>query len=938
MEIGTVLVYLSLVLATASVASSLSHIYTKDRRHRNVSRFLVFLCFITTTTAFFLLVYYFLEPNLGIHYVHGHTSTDYPWYYKLTGLWAGEEGTIVLWVWLISLSIIIEEAIQGWRAKKAGVDDKAVLLYDWIRTISMIILIAFFILLINTDVFKATTTLDLVSFPDGRGINRLLLTPLMIAHPPVEFAAYAFMTLPLASALAYLITGDRKWTDSSLQWSRLSWLFLSLGIGIGALWAYTVLGWGLYWGWDPVEVANLIPWIALTGFVHTQSYFRKRGQYSFLAPLLAVVTFVLIIFATFETRSGFVTSPLHAFTGPGTGLSDPGDRLIAILEGNLGAGFFMMMMLAVLLVAGILFMWMFYNIRKREGSLKGAAGMFPSLYMIFLAILLLFAIVDVASFTSLGLRVSNLIGFGNKGIGLTILALLIIGIPILWIIYTSQEKEEDTEPVTLASVINDKTTMLVSVSIFTIWFVTTLLLMILGSEGLQPEVFESRLPLIIIPLMITLVVCLAWRYLGRQNSVYVIVALIIATFLAYYAVFSGNVFGAYIVVLIGALFAAIYRIFMMATGSTRKTGKRSLQIAGLFLVIAGIIGMLFWSSLTRIIGFSPPVKPDLLIGALGFLASAGAMIGGLFCLRGRSPLICIIGSILGILTLGYFFVGSVISMIALLLILMSISAFSKDRLNVQSVRSVLGGVSPHLIHLSIVLLLIGYAGSTYLMVEEDEDFLAYSGGALLVGIPVNFEGYELRLVDSHGIDVEGDGTFEEITAIAEITRDGTLIGEAEFHLWWMIPANPNDAHYMLDVYVENTYYEDIYIIPDAMNTADDNDWIWAHEVTPPGDTPRRFESDDVQGVSFKIKTLPLMGALWGGLWMGSFGIFLLVFVDYLPIRRPPVKKDKTRPKAKEEVVEEAKVAGVKVEEGVEVAEKDYEKLLEEELMKLEEEG
>jgi cytochrome c-type biogenesis protein CcmF len=894
-----------------------------------VSRFLVFLTFITSTAFFFLLVYYFLAPNFDINYVHGHTSTAYPWYYKLTGLWAGEEGTIVLWIWFIALSVIIEEAIQSWRAKKAKLDDKAVLLFDWIRVISMIILIAFLVLLIVTDVFQATPTLDRVSFPDGKGINRLLLTPMMIAHPPVEFAAYAFMTLPLASVLAYLITGDNKWTDSSLQWSRLSWLFLSLGIGIGALWAYTVLGWGLYWGWDPVEVANLIPWIALTAFVHTQSYYRKRGQYNFLAPLLAVVTFILIIFATFETRSGFVASPLHAFTGPGAGLADPGDRLVAVLEGNLGAAFFMMMMLAVLLVAGILFMAMFYNIRKREGSLKGAAGIFPVLYMIFLAILLLFAIVDVASFTSLGLNASDLVGFGNKGIGLAILALLIIGIPILWIIYTSQEREDDSKPVTLSSVINDKTTMLVSVSIFTIWFATTLLLMILGSEGLQPEVFESRLPLIIIPLMITLVVCLAWRYLGRQNSIYVMVALIFATVLAYFAVFSGNVFGAYIVVLIGALSAAVYRIFMMATGSTRKTGKKSLQIAGLFLVIAGILGMLFWSNLTRIIGLSPPVKPDLLIGGLAFLASAGALIGGLFCLRGRSPLICIIGSFFGILSLGYFFIGSIISIIALLLILTSLPAFSKTRLNIQSVRSVLGGISPHLIHVGIVLLLIGYAGSTYLMKEKEFD--AYSE-PLLAGSPNDFEGYELRLIDSQGTDVDGDGRYEDINAIVEISRDGSVVGEAVFHLWWMIPANPSDAHYMLDVYVENTYLEDIYFIPRAFYTVLDG-WIWAHDTSG-----NMFTVDDVDGVSFEVKTLPLMSALWGGLWMGSFGIFLLVFVDYLPTKRPPVRKEKVKPKAKEEVVEEAEVEEMKVEEKVEAAEKDYEKMLEEELMKLEEEG
>jgi cytochrome c-type biogenesis protein CcmF len=934
-EIGTVLVYLSLVLGVASVALSLMHLYTKDRGQRTYARLLVYLCFWTTTAYFFLLVYYFLEPNLSIEYVHGHTSTAYPWYYKLTGLWAGEEGTIVLWVWLISLSIAIEDALQMWKAKKANIDDKKVLLFDWVRMISMIILVAFIVLLIYTDVFKATSTLEMVWYPDGEGINRLLLTPLMIAHPPVEFAAYAFMTLPLASAFAYLLTSDKKWVDSSLQWSRLSWLFLSLGIGIGALWAYTVLGWGLYWGWDPVEVANLIPWIALTGFVHTQSYFRKRGQYTFLAPLLAAVTFVLIIFATFETRSGFVASPLHAFTGLGTDIPDAGDRLVAILGGNLGAGYFMMIMVAVLLVAGILFMWMFYNIRKREGSLKGSAGLFPVLYMAFLALLLMYAVLDISSFTSLGLDVSELVGFGNKGIGLTILSLLLIGIPILWIIYTSQEKEEDNEPVTLSSVINDKTTMIVTVAIFTIWFVTTLLLMIIGAEGLQPEVFESRLPLILIPLMITLSVCLAWRYLGRQNSVYLIIALVLATFLAYFAVFSGNVFGAYIVALVVVLFAAVYRIFMMATGSTRKTGKKTLQIAGLFLIITAILGMLFWSNLTRIIGLSPPLKPDLLIGALGFLASAGALIGGLFCLRGRSPVISAIGSLLGILSLGYYFTGSVLSIIALVLILTSLSSFSKTRLNVQSVRSIVGGVSPHLIHLSIVLLLIGYAGSTYLM--DEKNFDAYSE-PLLAGSYNEFGGYEFRLVDSQGLEVDADGNFTVIVAYVEVSRDGSVITEIPFRLWWMIPADPSqEAHYMLDVDVENTYYEDIYFIPRAFYTVLDG-WVWAHDISG-----KMFQVDDVTGVSFEVKTLPLMGALWGGLWMGSFAISLLVFADYLPTRYKPARKEKV-PADEEAKAEEPKVEEVaseeepSVAEKVEVVEKDYEKLLEEELIKLEEEG
>jgi cytochrome c-type biogenesis protein CcmF len=925
LEAGTILLYLAIIFGSASVASSILRIYTEDEFYQRLAKYMLLGCFLVITTAFVLLVYYFVVSDLHIEYVHSYTHVDHEFQYKLTGVWAGEKGTILLWAWLISLSLAVQEMLQYRKEKRAGDAAKSGDLYVWIRAIAMVILVAFLFLSISVDVFKETAPWALAQAPEGWGLNPLLLTPLMILHPPLEFLGYAFLALPLASALAYLITEDKKWVEVSLQWTRLGWLFLTAAIGVGALWAYTVLGWGGYWGWDPVEVANLIPWIALTAFAHTQAYNRKRNQYKFLAPLLAVISFVLILFSTFETRSGFVESPLHAFTGTEDGSLNPGDRLIDILNGNFGAGFHMMMMLAILIAAGILFLWLFTNIRRREGSLKGLSGWFPNLYMIFLTILLLYAIISVSSFVSLGLRLSSIVGVGNQGIGLIILALMIIGLPLIWIAYTSPEREEDDAPITLATIINDKTTMIVSAAIFTIWFVTTFLLMILGSEGLQPEVFESRLPLILIPLMITLAVCLAWRYLGRQNSVYLIVALTLATLLAYFAVFSGNVFGAYVVALIGALSAALYKIFMIASGSQRKSAKKGLLVAGLFLIIAGILGMIFWSNLTRIYGFSPPMKPDLLLGVLGFVASAGAMVGGLFCLRGRSLGMSIVGAVLGIFSLGFFFAGSVLSIISLILILISLSSFSRDSTYMKSIRGALGGASPHIIHLGIVLLLIGYAGSTYLVAEKKFEPMSEP---LLTGTSADFEGYDLELVDSRGTDSDGDGYLEDIEAVVEITRDGSYVGEATFHLWWMISANPAESHYMLDVYVENTYYEDIYFIPRAF-AANNSDyltgelgetlWIQAHE---PG---RMFTDGQVVAVAFEIKTLPLINALWGGLWILSLGIFLLIFVDYLPLPKKPAKKEKA--KVEEEIGDEE----TQIEEDVDITETDYEKKLEEEL-------
>jgi cytochrome c-type biogenesis protein CcmF len=923
---GTILLYLTAILGIAAIASTILRLYTKGRIYEDIARLMVFSTFFVTTVTFFLMVYYFMVSDLHIEYVHHYTHVNHEWQYKLAGVWGGEKGTILLWIWLISLSLAFEDLFQHIKSRKLGDDLERNRFYDWVRLVAMIILVAFIMYAILTATFKTTSSADLIQAPDGWGLNPLLLTPLMTVHPPVEFAAYAFMTLPLAAALANLATGSRNWTEVSLQWSRLSWFFLTLGIGVGALWAYTVLGWGGYWGWDPVEVANLIPWIALTGFVHAQQYSRKRRQFAFLAPLLAIVTFVLILFATFETRSGLVESPLHAFTGPGAGLADPGDRLVAILEGNTAAAFFMMLMLATLIVGGILFMWRFAQIRKKEGSLDNLAFASSVAFIIFLSTLLGFVVANVASFVSLGLDLASFAG--HTGIGVAILTVVLISYPLIWILFTSQEPEEESKPITLNRVITDKNVMIVSVAIFIIWFVVTFLLMLLGSEGLQPEVFTSRLPFIIAALAIAMTVCLAWAYLGKTATAYLIVILVIAVLVTTFA-FSDVPLAIYVSVLVFALIASILRIFKIAVGGKGKDRNVKLQAGGLFLLISGTLGILYWSNLTRIYYLLPAVKPDLVIGTLGFIASFAALIGGLHCLRGRSPTISIIGSIGAILSLGFFFIGTILGVVSLILILMSLSSFSRESTDVKSTRALLGGTAPHVIHLGIVLLLVGYAASSSSYLVNEKDFQPLSE-PLMLDSPVDFGQYDFTLVRSEGYDLDGDGNFTEINAYVEISQEGFHVGEATLHLWWMIPANPNDPpHYMLDVYVENTYAEDIYFIPYAFHT-DDDGWIQAM-----GDTGNMFTSDQVDGVGVQVKNLPLMSALWGGMWMMTFGIFLLIFVDYLPVPVRQKRAPGARPEApveKETPVKEVKGEVILFED----TEIDYEKKLEEELAKLEE--
>jgi cytochrome c biogenesis factor len=140
----------------------------------------------------------------------------------------------------------------------------------------------------------------------------------MVIHPPVVFVAYGVLVVPFAAALAHLLTGRKEWTVLSVDWARIGWLFLTAGIGIGGLWAYVVLGWGGYWGWDPIETSSLLPWMLLTGFLHALHMYKRKGDYPLLAPLLGIFTFILVVFATFATRAAGLWVSVHTF-----GSADP---------------------------------------------------------------------------------------------------------------------------------------------------------------------------------------------------------------------------------------------------------------------------------------------------------------------------------------------------------------------------------------------------------------------------------------------------------------------------------------------------------------------------------------------------------------------------------------------------------------------------------------
>ncbi|MCX9012335.1 MAG: cytochrome c biogenesis protein CcsA [Candidatus Methanoperedens sp.] len=264
--------------------------------------------------AYLLLVYYFVAGDYTYEYVWQYSSRDLPLIYKIAGSWAGQPGTYLLWVLVIFIS-------AAWLAKTSK---HATPLARRTQIITVIIGIYFIILtLIQTPfktIYEGSPELPLSYIPsDGSGLNTLLVNFWMTVHPPLMFIGYAAMTIPFAAAIVYLVTKEDGWEELGRQWARFTWLFLGMGIAVGGVWAYLVLGWGGFWAWDPVETASFIPWLTLTGFLHASALHRKNKKtFSIAAPILAAVSFILVIYAAIVVRSGLFNS-VHAFGEASTG-------------------------------------------------------------------------------------------------------------------------------------------------------------------------------------------------------------------------------------------------------------------------------------------------------------------------------------------------------------------------------------------------------------------------------------------------------------------------------------------------------------------------------------------------------------------------------------------------------------------------------------------
>jgi len=301
-QIGSFTLLLGLALSVYAFAAGLFAIVRNDDRLSETARRAGIAVFLAVTAASAVLVYAAFTNDFSLAYIRQHSNRALPGAYKFAALWSGQEGSLLFWCWLLAaygLVLRMRHKVDTRLVAHAAVVMSAVQI--------------FFLVLV--DFAAPPFVIAAGAIPaDGNGLNPLLQYPEMVIHPPMLYLGYVGMTVPFCFALAALIMKypGEKWIHITRRWTMVGWLFLTCGIFLGSFWAYKVLGWGGWWGWDPVENASLLPFLTGTAFLHSVMMQEKRGMMKVWNMWLIFSTFLLAIFGTFLTRSGVVSS-VHAF-------------------------------------------------------------------------------------------------------------------------------------------------------------------------------------------------------------------------------------------------------------------------------------------------------------------------------------------------------------------------------------------------------------------------------------------------------------------------------------------------------------------------------------------------------------------------------------------------------------------------------------------------
>jgi cytochrome c-type biogenesis protein CcmF len=302
-SLGSFLILSAFVLASGAFAASIAG--SRRRQRALVEGGIGLFHTVTAITGVIsaVIIHAFVVGDFSIKYVQRYSDSAQPLFYKLASYWGGLDGSLMFWVTLLA----IFGSIAVYRNR-----ERHRLLIPWVvAVISLVEMFFLFLMVVHNNPFETYLTTTPAA---GAGLSPLLQNFYMAIHPPMLYLGFVGMTIPFAFGIAALATGqlDDSWLRAVRGWTMTAWLLLTVGLSLGALWAYEELGWGGYWGWDPVENAGLLPWFTSTAFLHSVIVQERRGMLKVWNVALVIVTFFLTIFGTFMTRSGVVQS-VHSF-------------------------------------------------------------------------------------------------------------------------------------------------------------------------------------------------------------------------------------------------------------------------------------------------------------------------------------------------------------------------------------------------------------------------------------------------------------------------------------------------------------------------------------------------------------------------------------------------------------------------------------------------
>jgi cytochrome c-type biogenesis protein CcmF len=301
-ELGSAALVVTLGLSVYALVAGAAAAHLGRRRLAKSALNALTLAFGTTAVAAGVLLSALLRNDFSFAYVARTTSEALPTAYTISAFWGGQEGSLLLW--LLLLTGFAAAAVRAGRAWARDLVVWAVPVFAGVMTFFAFLLVA-----------VASPFVTQPAPPDGAGMTPSLQNPYMLAHPPLLYLGYVGLTVPFAFAMAALLSGrlDERWLVATRRWTLFAWAALGVGQLLGAHWAYVEVGWGGYYAWDPVENAALMPWLAATAFLHSVMIQEKRGMLKVWNVLLVLLAFALALFGTFLTRSGVVNS-IHSFT------------------------------------------------------------------------------------------------------------------------------------------------------------------------------------------------------------------------------------------------------------------------------------------------------------------------------------------------------------------------------------------------------------------------------------------------------------------------------------------------------------------------------------------------------------------------------------------------------------------------------------------------